>query len=342
MKLFSTLLTLLCGAALAADYDATTQTISNDFFVMNLVNTASWNSTVDLDGVVAASMASIDYWGGLLETNYSLAASNRITFTLDFDTLGGNTLGVASSSLQLYGGSTSGNSAASYTPFTNESNGLSYNVLYRSEAKLLHNKTLTEGNDFTIKFNSTKDFYYGTGTDIGTKKSDFYSVLLHEITHGMGFGSTLFDGTVDSGLILGQRGDVTDENNNPVYNITSFDTMILQNLPGNDPTELTLGATVALGDPSNGINIHNPATYAPGSSISHISDESDPNALMNFALTVGNIKRELSDQEIFFLQEMGYSGLTSAGIPEPSSAVLILILIPAAAMRRRRRHADAA
>ncbi len=353
MKLASTLLTLLCGITLAADYDAAKQTVSNDFFVVKLDNTDTWGSTVDIDGVVAATMASIDYYQDLLSPNHSLSIFNRINFSIDFDTLGTGVLGVASSNLIIGGGDADGLSAESYKPYTNSSNGLTYNTLYTSEARLLHNKPLLGTTDFTIDFNRTQDFYYGSGLDTG-EKTDFHSVLLHEITHGMGFGSYLFKGTAAGELTLSTRtrsvqtgtdehGDpvysevnVIDKDGNPVYNLTSFDTMILQNLTNNDPTELTLGMNVALGDPANGINIYNPSTYAPGSSISHISKESDPDALMNFALADGVIKRELSLSELNMLHAMGYTG-----IPEPSSAALILILIPAAAMRRRRR-ADAA
>ncbi len=265
---------------------------------------------------------------------------NRVSFSLNFSALGGNTLGRASSRYSITGSKQSGLSSSSYYGYTNESNGLGYNAVFLSELKLKYGYA-TSGYDFTVTMSSDYDFYYGRATDFDDSMTDFHTVLLHEITHGMGFSSSLYKQGSDGGLGVKIRTDssgnaVIDQNGNTVFILSSYDTLILQNLEGNDPTQLTLGNQVNLGDAANGITIFNPSIYNSGSSISHISVESDPDALMNYAISKGEVKRELSAAELQIMAQMGYE---IEVMPEPSSLLIVFTLLPLAATRRRRQAA---
>ncbi len=340
MKFASLLLALLYGSACAAEYDSTKQLIYNDYFIMTLVSPEKWDQEIPFDDLVAVSKSCIDYWQDILGESHKPTESNRVSFSLNFAALGGNTLGRASSRYSITGSSQSDLSSSSYYGYTNESNGLGYNAIYFSEQKLKYGYVKT-GYDFTVTMSSDFDFYYGSSTNFGNTMTDFHSVLLHEITHGMGFGSTVFKQGSDGGLGVNVYTDssgnaVIDENGNTVFILSSFDTLILQNLEGNDPTQLTLGNQVNLGDAANGITIYNPSIYNSGSSISHISAESDPDALMNYAISKGTVKRELSAAELQIMAQMGYE---IEVMPEPSSVLIVFTLLPLAATRRRRQAA---
>ncbi len=326
---------LACQSLFAAIYDSDTQTVSNDLFVMKFQDTSSWDtSKVLMNELVSISSACIDYWEGLLKDNYSLSANNRITFTLNFKAESGTHLGVATTYSSVNTKYTSGLANDAYYGYTNASNGVKYNTIATSVNKLFNNQLYSSSsNDFEITMNSNYDFYYGAETSF--TNYDFHSILLHEMTHGMGFSSSVFRGTDSFALNELEASSGTalvDINGNAIYEISLYDTLILENLDDHDPTQLTLGSTVSLGD--SGLTIYNPSEYKSGSSFSHIDEASDPDALMNFSIAKGVVKRELSALELDLYQQMGFE--IAATIPEPSSAFFILTLLPVMASRRRR------
>ncbi len=320
---------LLFSGALTAQ-----TTIRNDFFELNITSYGTTDSAriSDIDRVAKKSL---DYWATILEPyNATFDKTDKISVSLVFSTLESGTHGKATSSFVASGIKYAGDAFA--TPTTYEAqNSLTYNAINGAQAALMgvdRDSTLT---DIEIEMNRGTNFYFGSDADlIGDSQIDFHSVLLHELTHGMGFQSALFGAPADSKSDQYTLNTVQFDGESASYNmISAFDTLILQNLLDNDPTELTLGAEVALGD--TGYHIYNPATYAPGSSVSHIVASPDSeDFLMQYSIGDGVIRRELTATEIGIFSAMGMNV-----IPEPSSVFLLLTIGPAYLLRRRRQQA---
>ncbi len=333
MKYF-TLSALVSLSALFSGTAVAQTTIENDFFKMDIVSYGT-TSSAQMSQIDKIAQESIDYWAQLLSPySATFNTTDKITISLTFDSLSSGTLGTATSSFTTKGTKSSGDEF--YTPVSYEAaNGLSYNAINGAQAALMGIVQDASKTDIAITMNRGTNFYYGADASmIGSSQIDFHSVLLHELTHGMGFQSTLFGAPADSesNQYTLDTFQFAGESISHLR-VSAYDTLILQNLSGNDPTQLTLGAEIALGD--SGFNMYNPADYQDGSSVSHIvATLGSEDFLMQYAIGDGVIRRELTSTEIALFSAMGMKL-----IPEPSSVLLILALGPACLLRRRRRQA---
>ncbi|MCR5183717.1 MAG: hypothetical protein K6B46_03350 [Opitutales bacterium] len=173
-------------------------------------------------------------------------------------------------------------------------------------------------------------FYYGVTPFSGwSELYDFQSVLTHELGHGIGFSSNL-------------QSDCTFMADGETVLYTAFDSLLRKEGDAQTLVEKAEASdnapVVALGEKilldGTDLWVYNPASYIEGSSFSHIDAESDPDALMQYALVNGVSHRSPTEAEIGLMSLMGWSM-----IPEPSlfglwAGTLALAL---AGTRRRRR-----
>ncbi len=64
---------------------------------------------------------------------------------------------------------------------------------------------------------------------------------------------------------------------------------------------------------------------------------SSTDAVMQFSIAPGVTRRQFTAQELGILADLGYSVITPASVPEPSSYVLLTLVGLAYGLKRRRR-----
>ncbi|MDA7977597.1 MAG: hypothetical protein MPJ50_02365 [Pirellulales bacterium] len=185
---------------------------------------------------------------------------------------------------------------------------------------------------------ATVDFGWNWNDDLGApalNEFDLFSVLLHEITHTMGYLS-LLDAS-GNGAGSGDVFSVYDSflergNGTQLFSGTNF--------VGN-ASDLTSGDLFFDGPESRALNnnqrleIFAPNPFDDGSSVSHLDGTTHPNALMNPAIASGVAKRVFSSEDLGVLSDIGW---TLKAIPEPSTMTIWGVLGATAIWARYRRR----
>ena len=220
--------------------------------------------------------------------------------TANFTDLGENTLG----------------SAGATTGLRNFSGAPEPNTFYPiALANMLHGADWDFANpDIVCNFNSSINWYYGTDGNTPSGQYDFVTVVLHELCHGLGFfGTVSVDGAVAEVGFL----------DSPFI----YDTFV-ENGAGTELTSLENPSAAVLAfatsqdlfwNGANGVNanagdlpeLYAPATYAPGSSISHLNEDDFPagkmNALMTPFLGTAEAIHDPGAIVLGMMQDMGWS-----------------------------------
>ncbi len=337
-------------------------TIENDYFIVTLKNADTWNNigsqSAGLAEVTAEVNNVLDYWSSLFADGHRpVDADNRVTVELSFKDLGNKNIIGNSSPEIMWFNNENPDGTTNYFPFTLDS-GAGYNALSAAEAKLLHGYTGTLAGsadlaDITINFNSIFDFYFGETAGLTSTVTDFNTILLHEMAHGIGFMGLQFiatetpapdpnpdDGITPSPIIeISPLGPTTIDPETkkevPIYVDGKLVTYITpwSGLMELDPDNYAPGQQITLAG-VEGSEVFNPSPWRSGSSLTHITEGSDPNAVMNFAIGKGVHFREFSEMELEIYAAMGWNfGFL---IPEPSTATLSLIALAGLLARRRR------
>jgi hypothetical protein len=154
---------------------------------------------------------------------------------------------------------------------------------------------LNPGNpEIVAEFSSVFDWYFGTDGRVPAGKTDFVSVVLHELGHGLGFtagskftagvgsfsvGSALLPKAFDPFIINGTAQRLTQAFAN---SSTALGSQFTSNNLFLD------GANTVAGAGGSRVKLYAPTTWETGSSISHLDDATypagNPNSLMTHAL----------------------------------------------------------
>jgi len=168
----------------------------------------------------------------------------------------------------------------------------------------------------------TWDFGYtwGTGETVGGSEYDFRTVALHELTHALGFASGISSSGASvfgSNIYTYYDAFLVDGEGNALINEGTF---VFQA----DAVDLTTqvgfaGAHAMAANGGEEVDVYTPATFASGSSLSHITA---PNDVMLPSIGKGDSRRELTPRDIAILADMGYSFV--ANVPEAGSVAVCL------------------
>jgi hypothetical protein len=157
----------------------------------------------------------------------------------------------------------------------------------------------------------------------GPDEADFFSVLLHEVTHGLGFASVIES---DGSSALGS-------DNYTTYDSLLFDAalnrlLLTDSIPPffqGDSTSLTGGALEFDGpesftryDTGDRVPVFSPNPIQPGSSLSHWDlGRLVGGAVMTHSITLGTTQREYAPADLGALIDLGYDniGATDGGAP---------------------------
>lgn len=194
---------------------------------------------------------------------------------------------------------------------------------------------------------STVDFGYNWNSDLSNpagNQFDLFTVLLHEVTHAMGFLS-LLQSNGSSGIGAN------------VYSVyDSFlervdGTQLFPNGPTFEgvPGDLTSGSIffdgpgARAGNNGNRVEVYAPNPFNGGSSISHLDPGAHSTSVMNPAIAPGVSKRIYSSQDLGVLSDIGW---TLHAVPEPGTMAIWGILGSSVfwarhRKRRRGRHEEA-
>ncbi|MEM8599210.1 MAG: T9SS type A sorting domain-containing protein [Bacteroidota bacterium] len=203
------------------------------------------------------------------------------------------------------------------------------NVFYQiALANALANSDLNGATAEMTTIFSTPNFflswYFGTDGNTPPGQQDFVTVVLHEITHGLGFAGSagISDGSgfgrcssfaggqgcINNGsfpygfdLFVEDGGNVSLLASPPYANPSSNLASILTGRTVNGNTNLFIDSTTG-----GRQQLYTPTTYAPGSTYSHFNTPDYPDELMKHALTAG---RAIHDPGLAlnFLEDFGWS-----------------------------------
>ena len=186
--------------------------------------------------------------------------------------------------------------------------------------------------EINANFNSSFDWYFGTDGATPDTQSDFVTVVLHELGHGLGFtGSVSFDDGVAPAECGGTAGTACyglDANNRPVI----YD-RFTEDLGGNGILSYTSGTT-ALGNVvtsddvffdgtsanilngGNRVELFAPTTWNPGSSYAHLGEvfNDTEHALMTFSIGRGEAIHYPGRVTIGLFVDMGWDIRNTANV----------------------------
>jgi hypothetical protein len=273
-------------------------------------------------GTVPAGLQSaVNYAGGLWESwllDTGTGENENLEIAIDHKELGAGVLGEAGVSYVWY------DSSYAYVPSMGT-------LLYGFD----DNVFVTDG---IINFNNQFSWYYPTDGNPGTGQYDAVTVALHEIGHQVGFYPTYQWSKANTWGVNVSANQ---------YRLTHWDTL-LRDETGNAPAAGEVNddfnetdnpvyfiGSEAVAENGGNVPIYAPATYSPGSSLSHLNQQAIfEDYLMSFSLNPGEAIHSLSAVEVAMLRDLGWNA-----VPEPATAVMLVLGGLAVLSKRTRRKA---
>jgi len=180
--------------------------------------------------------------------------------------------------------------------------------------------------DIFITFNENFPWYYGLDGRTPSTEMDLFSVVMHEIAHGLNFSGGM---KYDSGIgYLYANGypfvwdHFVQYGSTPILNLSDQSSSLGAALTSNN---LYFGGTKAkAANGGNKVKIYAPSTWARGSSYSHLdynTFNNTPNQMMVYALSSGEAVHTPGDVAMGILQDMGWKTEAESS---PSSSFYVI------------------
>ncbi len=272
--------------------------IASSIFQVNYVSSGLWGDTCASSWPAQAQLAvdrAIEIWSELITS----AVPIRIDLCLGTNLYSG-ILGHGGATNYFYGFSGAPLSQALYPV---------------ALANSLHGSDLDPGNsDIYLAMNSSAAWYYGLDGNTPNNLTDFLTVLLHEIGHGLGMISS-FD--ISSGL--GSWGDGWGGHYS-VYDYYVYNNSVQQLIGFSTPsgalaTQLTSNSIYFSGSHATAANhgtaakLYAPASWSSGSSIAHLDDiyNNSENAMMTWSLSSGESMHSPGPIMLGLFEDLGWT-----------------------------------
>jgi len=168
--------------------------------------------------------------------------------------------------------------------------------------------------DIIMKINKNMSWYYGIDGNPDSNKVDLYTILLHELCHGIGFQSN-FSVENSSGLLSGTGLPfvydifLIDSVKDCLLNTTKYpnNSSSLYNALTSDSIYF-LGKFVHIKNANGNAKIYAPKTFNSGSSISHLDyPQNSENSLLNYAKKYGEAIHEIGPICEGILADIGWN-----------------------------------
>lgn len=184
--------------------------------------------------------------------------------------------------------------------------------------------------------------WYGYGDSVDDTVADFTSLMMHELSHPLGFfgnlsetGTVAFNGyytpyveflsnSLGESIVKFNSGSGLWEVDTALWELTSTGAPA-NGLYFNGPNAMAANG----GKP---VALYSPDTWWEGSSEHHLDDTLFGDLIMNPGIPTGQRPREFSGIEVGIFRDLGYTV-----VPEANGAVLTLLGLAAAARRRQRK-----
>ena len=254
--------------------------------------------TVTYTGFTDEQRAAFDYAKSIWEKTITSAVPIKIN--AKWENLGNGILGQCGASDWKYN--------FTGAPMTN-----TYYPLALAEA--LAGQDLNSGaSDIETSYNTlyAADYYYGTDGNCPAGKTDYVSVVIHEICHGLGFsalsvyegGVGYFGGKTAYPSMFGQH-MVNSTGNKMVDTYTSGSYEL--------GTFFTSGDVWWKGTNTGTVQLYAPSTYSGGSSISHMNEtyNNTNDSLMTYSIDTGSANHSLGTVVPNMFKDMGWTVDTS-------------------------------
>ncbi|MDD5113880.1 MAG: PEP-CTERM sorting domain-containing protein [Methylobacter sp.] len=200
------------------------------------------------------------------------------------------------------------------------------------QSKILSNGVDANGADADGTIDWNFFWPWGLGDTVTNTETDFKKVGMHELLHAFGFSSNI---GINGGTNPGQPETwsnfdnfLTDASGNRLVSTGGvFDTSKIPALTGGSGAVLFNGANAVAANGGAGVNIYAPSTYSPGSSTSHLDDDTAALSQLIMASSVsdGLKPRTLSAIELGILKDIGYTQIEApAEVPVPATVWLML------------------
>jgi len=170
-----------------------------------------------------------------------------------------------------------------------------------------------ESYDMITTFNKDYSWYLGTDGDCPNDETDFITIVLHEIAHGLGFSSGAYKDSIEGGMSFFSWDQ---------YMYNSGDSLLMDsNLFENPSSELLDEFTSReiyfdspLSNQANGgtpAELYAPSIWNEGSSISHLGEKYNytDNALMTYAAGTGEVLHDPGPITMGMLHEIGWNSV---------------------------------